>query len=106
MDPERWGIFLMDVEGCQASVYMMKFGAYIPLSGRPFLHDPSTFPVLKRWQRAAALEVVYEYLKEGKVLGPFPGTTRRCPILLDVAQSRGTFWGEGGSSLSEIPIYR
>ena len=70
----------MDVEGCQASVYMMKFGAYIPLRGRPFLHDPSTFPVLKQWQRAAALEVVYEYLKEGKVLGPFPGTTRRCPI--------------------------
>ena len=54
----------MDVEGCQASVYMMKFGAYIPLSGQVFLHDPRDFPVLKRWQRAAALEVVYEYLKE------------------------------------------
>ena len=34
------------------------------------------FPVLKRWQRAAALEVVYEYLKEGKVLDPFPASTR------------------------------
>ena len=70
----------MDVQGCQASVYMMKFGAYIPLSGQVFLHDPRDFPVLKRWQRAAALEVVYEYLKEGKVLGPFPGSTRRCPL--------------------------
>ena len=29
---------------------------------------------------AAALEVVYQYIQEGKVLGPFPGTTRLCPI--------------------------
>ena len=70
----------MDVEGCLASVYMMKFGAYIPLSGAPFPHDPRTFPQLKRWERAAALEVVFEYLKEGKVLGPFPGSMRFCPI--------------------------
>ena len=70
----------MDVEGCAASVYMMKFGAYIPLSGMPFPHDPRTFPRLKRWQLAAALEVVYQYLKEGKVLGPFPGSTRICPV--------------------------
>ena len=70
----------MDVEECQASVYMMKFGAYIPLSGKPLLHDPSTFLIMKRWQQAAALEVVHEYLREGKVLGPFPGSTRQCPI--------------------------
>ena len=70
----------MDVEGCAASVYMMKFGAYIPLSGMPFPHDPRTFPRLKRWQLAAALEVVYQYLKEGKVFGPFPGSTRICPV--------------------------
>ena len=70
----------MDVEGCEASIYMMKFGAYIPLCGKPFPHDPRTFPRLKRWQLAAALEVVYRFVKEGKVLGPFPGTTRRCPI--------------------------
>ena len=59
---------------------MMKFGAYIPLCGMPFPHDPQTFPNLRRQQRAAALEVVYQYLKEGKVLGPFPGSTRVCPI--------------------------
>ena len=70
----------MDVEGCKSSVYMMKFGAYIPLSGAPFPHDPSEFPKLKRWQLAAALEVVHGYVKEGKVLGPFPGSTRICPI--------------------------
>ena len=29
---------------------------------------------------AASLEVVYQYIQEGKVLGPFPGTTRLCPI--------------------------
>ena len=38
----------MDVEGCRASVYMMKFGAYIPLNGVPFAHDPATFPRLKK----------------------------------------------------------
>ena len=70
----------MDVEGCEASIYMMEFGAYIPLSGKPFPQDPHLFRSLKLWQRAAALEVVYEYLKEGKVLGPFPGSTRFCPI--------------------------
>ena len=70
----------MDVEGCEASIYMMKFGAYIPLSGKPFPHDPHSFPRLKQWQLAAALEVVYRFVKEGKVLGPFPGTTRFCPI--------------------------
>ena len=59
---------------------MMKFGAYIPLDGEPFPHDPHTFPRLKQWQRAAALEVVYRYLKEGKVLGPFPGDMRACPM--------------------------
>ena len=70
----------MDVQGCKASVYMMRFGAYIPLNGRPFPHDPRTFPRLADWQKAAALEVVYQYLKEGKVLGPFPGDTRTCPM--------------------------
>ena len=59
---------------------MMRFGAYLPLSGRPFANDPSTFPRLKQWQLAAALEVVYQYLKEGKVLGPFPGHMRFCPV--------------------------
>ena len=70
----------MDVQGCRTSVFMMKYGAYIPLDGAPFPHDPSTFPKLKKWQTAAALEVVYQYVQEGKVLGPFPGTTRCCPI--------------------------
>ena len=70
----------MDVEGCEASIYMMKFGAYIPLSSKPSPHDPHSFPRLKQWQLAAALEVVYRFVKEGKVLGPFPGTTRLCPI--------------------------
>ena len=58
----------------------MKHGAYIPLSGKPFPHDPLTFSRLNTWQRAAALEVVYRYVKEGKVLGPFPGDTRTCPV--------------------------
>ena len=70
----------MDVEGCKASIYMMKFGAYIPLCGMPFSLDPHTFPRLKDWQLAAALEVVYQYVQEGKVLGPFPGSVRNCPI--------------------------
>ena len=59
---------------------MMKFGAHIPLVGRPFQHDPGTFPKMQYWQQAAALEVVYKFVKEGKVLGPFPGDTRFCPI--------------------------
>ena len=59
---------------------MMEVGAHIPLVGCPFRHDPCTFPRLKKWQQAAALEVVYRYVKEGKVLGPFPGHTRDCPI--------------------------
>ena len=80
IDPDRWGIFLMDVEECDSSVYMMKFGAHIPLAGRPFRHDPSTFPRMKVWQQAAALEVVYKFVKEGKVLGPLPGSTRFCPV--------------------------
>ena len=29
---------------------------------------------------AAALEIVYKFVKEGKVLGPFPGDTRLCPV--------------------------
>ena len=58
----------------------MRFGAHIPLSGMPPRHDPATFPTLKKWQQAAALEVVLEYVNEGKVLGPFPGHTRLCPI--------------------------
>ena len=70
----------MDVEGTRGSVYMMTFGAYIPLAGRPFPHEPTTFPRLKKWQLAAALEVVHQYIKEGKVLGPFPGRTRTCPV--------------------------
>ena len=70
----------MDVQGCRTSIYMIKFGAHIPLCGPPFHHDPRTFPRLKRWQLAAALEVVYGYIKEGKVLGPFLGDMRHCPI--------------------------
>ena len=59
---------------------MMKVGAFIPLVGCPFLNDPRTFPRMEVWQQAAALEVVYKFVQEGKVLGPFPGSTRRCPI--------------------------
>lgn len=70
----------MDVEGCKDSVYMMKFGAFIPLTGTPFLNDPTRFPSMLDWQKAAALEVVYAFLQEGKVLGPFKGDTRRCPV--------------------------
>ena len=70
----------MDVEGCSSSIYMMKFGARIPLIDRPFFHDPDSFPRMPKWQQAAALEVVYEFVKEGKVLGPFPGSTRFCPV--------------------------
>ena len=63
----------MDVHGCESSIYMMKYGAHIPLTGYPYLHNPANFPRLEKWQQAAALEVVYKYVKEGKVLGPFPG---------------------------------
>ena len=70
----------MDVEECKSSVYMMKFGAHIPLTGMPFHHKPESFPVLKDWQLAAALEVIFPFVKEGKVLGPFPGNTRFCPV--------------------------
>lgn len=59
---------------------MMKFGAFIPLSGSPHRHDPKTFHKLKKWELAAALEVVHDYVKEGKVLGPFPADTRVCPL--------------------------
>ena len=70
----------MDVEGCTSSIYMMRFGAHIPLVERPFNHDPKLFPRMKDWQMAAALEIIYGFLKEGKVLGPFPGRTRYCPL--------------------------
>ena len=80
MDPEKWRLFLRDVAGSASSIYMTKFGAHILLSGKPFPHDTRKFPKLKKWQQAAALEIVYQYVKEGKVLGPFPGNTRSCPI--------------------------
>ena len=70
----------MDVAGRESSVYMMEHGAEIPLEELPFLHDPEYFPKMKEWQLAAALEVVFQFVKEGKVLGPFPGNTRFCPI--------------------------
>ena len=70
----------MDVDGCESSVYMMRFGAYIPMLGMPFPHDPRTFPKMPDWQLAAALPVIYNFVKEGKVLGPFPGNTRFCPV--------------------------
>ena len=71
INPDRWRLFLLDVGGCEDSIYMMKTGAYIPLSGKPFPHDPLLFPRLNTWQRAAALEVVYHYVKEGNFLGRF-----------------------------------
>ena len=46
----------------------------------PLPAQPATFLRLQKWQQAPALEVVYKYVKEGKVLGPFPGDTRICPI--------------------------
>ena len=58
----------------------MKFGAFISLSGRPHRHDPKTFHKLKKWELAVALEVVHDYVKEGKVLGPFPADTWVCPL--------------------------
>ena len=70
----------MDVQGTQASAYMIKHGAYIPLCGKPFRNDPRFFSKLEKWQQAAALEVVYRFVREGKVLGPFPSHTRLCPI--------------------------
>ena len=48
IDLERWGLFLMDVQGTQTSVYMMKHGAYIPICGRPFCHDPRSFSKLEK----------------------------------------------------------
>ena len=80
VDPYRWGIFLMDVQDTSSSVYMMKFDAHITLSGMSYRIDTGTFSTLKKWQQASALEVVLEHVKEGKVLGPFPGHTRSCPI--------------------------
>ena len=59
---------------------MMREGAHIPLAGLPFRNDPLNFRKLEKWQKAAALEVVYQFIKEGKVLGPFPGNTRMCPV--------------------------
>ena len=59
---------------------MMKFGAFISLSGRPHRHDQKTFHKLKKWELAVALEVVHDYVKEGKVLGPFPADTRVFPL--------------------------
>ena len=70
----------MGVPNCHKSVYMMRFGATIPLADLPFWHDPASFPRMKLWQQVAALEVVYKFIKEGKVLGPFPGDTRLCPV--------------------------
>ena len=70
----------MDVPASEKSVYMMKFGAHIPLTSMPFAHNPTTFPKLEDWQVAAALEIVYKFVKEGKVLGPFPGDTGLCSV--------------------------
>ena len=92
MDPDRWRLFLLDVEGCVSSIYLMMFGAHIPLSGVPFLHDPSSFPKLKQWQQAAALEVVYQYIKEGKVLVPFR-------VTLETALS------QGDRCISTLPLW-
>ena len=70
----------MDVDGCAISIYMMRFGAHIPLAGKPFPHNPSHFLKMEDWQKAAALEVIYKFVQEGRVLGPFPGKTRHCPL--------------------------
>ena len=43
IDPERWGIFLMDVVGSRSSVFMMKYGAVIPLKDRPHLNNPELY---------------------------------------------------------------
>ena len=37
----------MDVNGVHSSVFMMKYGAVIPLSDLPYLNDPGTFPVME-----------------------------------------------------------
>lgn len=71
INPDRWRLFLLDVGGCEDSIYMMKTGAYIPLSGKPFPHDPLSFPHLNTWQRAAALEVVYQMSRKAKSWGRF-----------------------------------
>ena len=70
----------MDLANSHKSVFMMRFGATIPLVHLPFWHDPASFPSMKLWQQVAALEVVYQFIREGKVLGPFPRDTRLCPI--------------------------
>ena len=57
---------------------MMHFSAYIPLSGVPYYHSPESFLRLEKYQQAAALEVIYKFVLEGKVLGPLPGSTRVC----------------------------
>ena len=57
-----------------------EFGGCIPLAGMLFPHDPVSFRQLEEWQQAAALEVIHGYIKEGKVLGPFPASTRHCSI--------------------------
>ena len=59
---------------------MMKHGAYILLSGTPPRHDPNTLRRLKQWELVAALELVHDYIQEGKVLGPFSADTRLCPL--------------------------
>ena len=48
IDPRRWGIFLIDVLGAKSSIFMMRFGAYIPLAGVPFCHSSETFPKLEK----------------------------------------------------------
>ena len=48
VDPEKWCLFLWDVAGSTSSIYMMKFGAHIPFSGKPFPNDPRKFPKLKK----------------------------------------------------------
>ena len=61
----------MDVRGFDSSIYLMKFGAIIPVDGVPFSHNPDVFPTLPDWQKAATLLVVYQFVKEEKVLAPF-----------------------------------
>ena len=49
------------------------------MAGSPFPHEPTALPRRKKKQLAAALEVVHENIREGKILGPFPGRTRTFP---------------------------
>ena len=100
---------------------MMQFGAYIPLAGVPFRHSPESFPRLEKWQQAAALEVIYKFVLQGKVLGPLPGSTRLCPVTgkplffypsFVVPKSvPGTYrwvlnasWNKGGSSINDMIV--